>query len=208
MVLIMSLYVCAPAMAEDDHDHGTHEGDFAVGVIGNKLAFDYEGSYHVLAPPVSGVMALAYNGWAINDPGFDAIDSSAHGLDPVNSGALLNLEILTVDGVEVHTPQGAGVGVIEETIPLDYAKKTGDLAFLGTGTGMHTHPWWFLDSDVLGESFSGEVELEWRLVDARLSGGHDPSDPVTMHITNVPEPGAIVLLGLGGMVLFARRRTR
>lgn len=183
----------APAMAQHDH-----AGDIIVGLAGDSaitadtLAIEADLDEPVLLAPVSGLL----NGWASSDPGFDALgaDEPGEGFFTLGGGASIRLEIVTIDAGFAVVQSGGGA----------IADEAGESILLG-GPTLHSHPTWWARSGVLGDDWTGTLSATFRLIDAG-STGYAASEPFTMSFTNVPEPAALALLGVGSVLMCFRRR--
>lgn len=196
---------CVPAAWGDEHHH--HAGDFVVGVTGGgKLAIEADLDEQFFLPAVNGLL----NGWALDDPGFLALeeDEPAGDFYRLGAGAEVALEVLAIaPAFQAWTP-----GFIDT---LDVA---GDQWAIG-GSAFDEHPTWHINSD--SGSFD-PAQTKWsitfRLIDMG-STGYAASEPVTVVFTNVdpdqPIPtvsewGLIImalLLVTGGVLVFGRQRS-
>jgi hypothetical protein len=192
---ILFLVAVSPAAAQ--HGHGE---DFLVGVnaLTGQLAVEYDPGNFPFLLPVAENPLLA--GWALDDPGLIALDGpdpEDPDFVPVDATADVAFELLSVSSpaLKVWNPLGPGEAGFEIT-PGSF------LDFAGTGH-FHEHVWWHIDAaDPAYSPAGGPWEATFRFVDLRTAGGHAASDPITVGF--VPEPAAVLLLGLGA--LLARRR--
>ncbi len=189
--LVFALGLAAPATAHDDH------GDITVGRTGitqptaTRLAIEADLDSPVFLAPASGLAA----GWTSGHPGFNALagDEPDERFWTLASGAQVRLEVVSISGgLAVVQPGGGAI-----------ADAAGESVLLG-GATLHAHPTWYAQASTLGSGWTGTLTATFRLIDTGTTG-YESSDPFTMTFTNVPEPTAAILLGLGALGLVRRR---
>ena len=158
--------------------YAEHEGDIWVGrSASGQLKIDPQGytpadSYTYL-PAISGL----FNGWGDNDPGFDHLtaDDPANGVFPLESGAEIWLEVVTID---------AAFRMIVPGSPFVYLDSPGDETLLGNHT-LHIHNNWHINSDDPGYDPDQCVWHGTFLLRDDGGTGYDTSEPFAMSFTNV-----------------------
>ncbi len=182
-----------PASAQHHH----HEGDIVVGrSLSGQLKVELPGEQVKLSPIISGLPG--YEGWASDDPGFDALEA-----DEVEE----DFYVLAM-GTRVYLMAAAG--------HLADALKVRDintLAVLIDSSGgaapfdleeLHTHVIWHVDSTVIGfNPLVTEYSGSFYLRDA--SGTYSDSDAFTLSFILTPEPAGLVLLAISGWMVVRRR---
>jgi hypothetical protein len=170
-----------------------HEEDVIVGrSAGGQLRVEHNGETTLL-PPVNGLI----NGWALDEPGFLGLskDEPLEDFFVLEDGAQIQLEVLSFDlAFQGWTPGFASIFHLP-----------GDVWTIG-GAEFDEHPTWHINSDHPGfDPNQVEWQATFRLLDVG-STAYNPSEPITLTFTNVPEPGGLGLLGL--MAGLRRRRVR
>lgn len=203
---LAAVLATTPGAVRADEDHH-HEGDFIVGVNGSgQLAMEADTDEQFFLPAASGLL----NGWALDDPGFMALeeDEPAEDFYQLGAGAEVVLEVLAISpAFQAWTPGFINV--------LDVS---GDQWSIG-GNSFDEHPTWHINSDSLAfDPSQTKWSITFRLIDLG-STGYSPSEPVTAVFTNVdpdqPIPTVsewgLIIMGLllltGGVVVFGRERT-
>ncbi len=174
----------------DGHEH---EGDLIVGRTGaGQLAIEFDFDEPIVLQPTSGLL----NGWALDEPGVDALEEDEPGEDFFQLSLAADL-VWVVTAID---------SALKAWLPgfVDVLDGAGDEWHLGDVDSLHQHATWHIDSDTPGFSPSASPwSMSFRLEDRGLSAYCD-SPIYTM--TFVPEPGSLALLSLGGFAL--RRRAR
>ncbi len=171
-----------------------HEGDIIIGrSSGGVLKIEADLDECRLVQPVSGLL----NGWAGDEPGFEAImeDEPGEDLFRLDAGAQIWLEALSLDpAFKVRNPLN----------PLQVIDAPGERLLLGRHD-LHDHVIWHVDSADVGHN---PLETEWhgtfRLLDLGTTA-YGASEPFTVCVTNVPEPVSLAMLAPGVVILAARR---
>lgn len=174
------------ALAGEGH---RHEGDFIIGIDGNgQLTLEADLDENNSLPAVSGLL----NGWAADEPGFEALeeDEPAEDFFTLGAGANVSVEVISISpAFQAWTPGFSDV--------LD---STGDQWVLG-GPALHEHATWHINSDA-PEFDSKQVKwfFSFRLIDTGMTG-YAPSQIYTVGFTNVDPNAPIPTMSEWGMVV-------
>jgi hypothetical protein len=185
-ISVVLLAVAGPALADE------HEGDLVVGRTGaNQLRVEFDFVPPIALPPVNGLL----KGWALDDPGFDHLESDEpnENFFVLGDGAQVRFDVVSfAPAFKAWTP---GFGAV--------LHNPGDAYVFPDGHLLHGHLDWHIDSqDPLFDPAVGPWMASFRLVDVGTTG-YSPSDVYTFTFT--PEPSSLALLMLGGLTALRRR---
>lgn len=179
----------------------SHEGDFEVGIDPalNKIKVEFDFDLPVILPPSEFPLL---NGFALDDPGFVSLeaDEAIPGVfEPLAPGRTIAMRVLSsnVPAMKVWDELGPGE---------DGFQIIGDRLWTIGSAFFDDHPVWHLDSsDPSYVPNGGPWTVTFELLELTPGNvaGYSPSDPVT--VTFIPEPAAVSLLALGGLVALRRR---
>ena len=121
-------------------------------------------------------------GWLISDPGFNLLQTGDPNSDrfPIDAGAVVYLNVVEIDnGFQAVHP-----------VTFAILDEPNDQIQLGTGTNMHEHLIWHINSDVVGGGWIGRLQVTFSLVDLRgnVPQRHSESKAFMMTFTNDPYP--------------------
>ena len=168
------------------------EEDFVVGadVTSQKITVSFDPGIFPFDLPPSEEPNLA--GFALDDPGFKT-DTAEF---PLSQSAVVAMKLLSTSSPALKVwdplaPGEPGFQIIGDTL-----WELGSPEF-------DTHPWWQIDTSDGGYNpDDAPFSVTFQLLD--LSGAYGASDEVT--VTFVPEPGTGLLLVLGALAGYVRRR--
>lgn len=185
-VVVILLTAARPVLAHE------HEGDLVVGRSGeNRLQVEFDFAPPIALPAVNGLL----KGWALDDPGFDHLESDEPEEDfyALGDGAQIRFDVVLFwPAFKAWSPGFATV-----------LQSSGDSYVFPDGNLLHGHLDWHIDSqDPQFDPAAGPWMASFRLVDIGTTG-YSPSEVYTFTFT--PEPSCGALLALGGLTLLRRR---
>ncbi len=192
--LVVVLGTSTFALAGDDHGH---KADVEVGRTDTgALGFvDFDFGTTVLEPygPPAPLPFLPSQGWILDDPGWATLEGPEDGLLPLEAGATIMVEVISLSpALRMYDPAGGG-------------EVLAGGQWMAGGNEFDAHPLWVIDAT--SPSFD-PLQTEWfgsfRLIDTG-STGYTPSETHRFTFTT-PEPASAALLCIGA--LFASRRAR
>lgn len=198
MSVFLLTAVGAPAFAQHGHGADPIVGRTAAG----KLAIEADLDECFQLPAIEGSSIPGYAGWALDDPGFFALDEDEPAEDffKLGVGADIRLKCIAIDPA-LKVRDGEALGFPVKISAAGHQFTLGDHQ-------LHVHPVWHIDS--LDSSFN-PLQTEWHatftLIDVGTTG-YLESDPFTMCFTNVPEPATLSVLALGALGALRRRHSR
>jgi len=188
-VVAVGLWLAAAQSARGQH---AHTDDFIVGrTEAGQLAVEFDFGESQVLPAVQGLL----NGFAIDDPGFMALemDEPEEDLFTLGEGASIVMQVVSLSpALSVWTPFFAS--------RLDQPGETWTVG----GASFDEHPTWHVDAThPLFDPLGGPWSATFRLLDLGTTGYSASADYI---VTFVPEPGMLMLLSVGAISLFRRSR--
>jgi len=195
-VLSIAALTASPALAGDDHGHGS---DFIIGINDTgQLAFEFDGDD---LEPISdfimnGGLNGDFTGYFFDEPGFASLDEDEpdEGFFMLGAGADIYVMINAIDApFQVYDPD------------FDAVVPAGGMFALGS-PDFDTHPFWTVDTT--SPAFDANVfeyDVTLKFVDLGSTGYAD-SEAITVTFSRVPAPGTAGLLAISGLGAIRRRR--
>ncbi len=189
----LTIAVAPFAMAEGPHDGDMLIGSSAVGGGQLLLDFDFGPTPDVIVSPFLD-LGNGNTLYTSTEPGFDAaLTEIPEGVYQLTNNVQVSIKLLAFD---------AGAALQVNGIVLDQVDETAVYATYDGDEGLHGHPIFRL---IIPTGNTGNYDLTFQLLQSNGST-YSASESYTLTLSTVPEPAALGLLGLGGMLLGRRRR--